>query len=105
MLLKEKESLQSSVAELREARDVCRSVAEFITGSLDQGNNRKGSSGGSGVAVEDAGSVRGRKREAEKDQDGSAEGLPFEEARQRRQERIRRSPERSKKPYRDVLSH
>ena len=96
--LRERDELQSILQELRDAQGVCRQVAESLKSPLERGSSegkKGGSDGGTSlVPRRDLGSPKIESMSPEGSFSNTSE-LPIEEARRRRQERLRAAPERS----------
>ena len=97
--LKERDEAQAFFQELMEAQRVCRDVADSLRSPLERRSSegKKGDSSGVGgmtTAIGDHKSQHARRGSSELPQSDLSE-LPIEEARRRRQERLRAAPERS----------
>ena len=98
-LLKDYEQVKATVAELKEAKRVCLIMSEAVRLPLEQATDegKKGGSSSFGSAFAERGEqnrkpLQALQREGKQEDPGE---LPIEEARRRRQERMRQAPERS----------
>ncbi|MBR3690869.1 MAG: relaxase/mobilization nuclease domain-containing protein [Eggerthellaceae bacterium] len=105
-LLKGRDSIRADVMELKEARRVCLGIADSVKSPLarESSEGKKGGSSSFGGAAEPH-NIQGRKlRDTPSEAISTNLGeLPIEEARRRRQERLRNAPGRSVVRREDLL--
>ncbi len=108
-LLKNHDKAQAVLQELKEAQQVCQDVAASLKSPLERnaGEGKKGGSSGVGGTAAARDGLKpqqtyGRTSENPR-ADASADLLPIEEAKRRRQERLRNAPERSVRRFDDLL--
>ena len=105
-LLKERDAIRADVLELKEARKVCLGVAESMKSPFtrESAEGKKGDSSSFGAASEP---LKEKSRKLSGSSSPTADlnvgELPIEEARRRRQERLRNAPERSVVRREDLL--
>lgn len=105
-LLKERDSIRADVLELKEARKVCLGIADSMKSPLvrEGGEGKKGGSSSFGGVTEPHNEQSRKLRDTPSEPVNLNLGeLPIEEARRRRQERLRNAPGRSVIRREDLL--
>ena len=105
-LLKERDAIRADVLELKEARRVCLGVADTMKAPLirEGVEGKKGGSSSFGGATEPSNEHTRKLRDTpSRAMDLNIDELPIEEARRRRQERLRNAPGRSVVRREDLL--